>query len=82
MNGWMDGWMISFTEHSLMPGTVRALQMVMLLQHLAGEALHPESKLSQEGMAGKAVYFLLQEGKKPSPATALLTGPLFPHTPP
>lgn len=28
--------------------------MVMLLQHLAGEALHPESKLSQEEMAGKA----------------------------
>lgn len=52
-----------------MAGAARALQMVMLLQHLAGEALHLESKLSQEGMAGKAAFLppLGREGTQPLP---------------
>ena len=61
MNEWMNDFIHQVvTEHSRMPGSVRALQMVMLLQHLAGEALHPESKLSLEGLAGKAAHPLPQ----------------------
>lgn len=65
-----------------MAGAARALQMVMLLQHLAGEALHPESKLSQEGMAGKAAYFLPplgREGTQPLPQLWEQDRSLLPH---
>lgn len=52
-----------FTEHSLMSGAVRAGQMVMLLQHLAGGACREQA----EPREGSLLSALGREETQPLP---------------